>query len=264
MAALALLLLCLAGPGAPFERQPQLDAPLEVATLDLAFLDARRLVVLSEERLSLYELRHGQLRQTARLALPGEHVRVRATAGLLRLVPGEEACWVLSNRRTGATLFTWTGGRLAALAGAEAIPPTALPRGAPAEGARFQAGTTHIALGQGLRLRIAESGLGVATDGSLLLEGEPDALGLRSGDALADLGGGLFATSGEAPPSGSDEIRLLAREAAVVRQLQAWPVEGRIRALAAGRDGDRRLLAVATDTPLGPRLAIDALHGSVR
>lgn len=260
MAVLALFLLALAGPGAPFDREPILSASLDLPTLDLAFLDARRLAVLSEDWLSLYELADGRLRRTARLALPGERLRARATAGLLRLVPGEDACWVVSNRRTGATLFTWTGSRLAALFGAEAIPPTALPAGAPAEGARFLAGTNRIGLGPALVLRLASSGLGVATDGALLVDGEPDALGLRSGDALADLGEGLFATSGEAPPSGTDEVRLLSREGATLRRLESWPVEGRIRALAARRDGDAAVLAVATDTPLGPRLLIDALR----
>lgn len=261
MAALALVLLWLAAAPAPLAREPRLAAALDLVALDVAFLDARRLAVLSDESLSLYAIEGARLVLTARLALPGEHVRARAAAAQLRLVPGEEACWAISSRRSGATLFTWSGGRLAAIGGAEAIPPTVLPSGTSPEGARFEAGTNRIRLGASVVLRLASSRLSVAADGALLVGGEPEPGGRRIGDALADIGDGRVAASSPAPPSGQDEIHVFSLADPSAPALATWPVAGRLRAIAAWSGPGARLLAVAADTPDGPSLRVDALLG---
>lgn len=250
-----LLLACVAALAQLHERvrtQPELGA------LDLAFLDQDRLVVLSEDTLTLYRLSGTRLERGARLSLPGEPLAARAPAGILRVVQGEGACWAATNRRSGATLFTVDGGRLVAVGGAEAIPPSVLPPGAEAQGARFQPGTNLLEAGPLPLLRVAQ-GLAVARDGVLLLGGEPEASGRRCGDALADLGPGRWIASGAAPPSDRDELQVLRLDGDRVLQVAAFPFEGRIRALAARPGPAGTLVAVATDTAPGPRLALFVL-----
>ena len=106
------------------ERSTRARQALDLTPLDVAFLDADRVFVLSEDMVSLYRIEAGGLVLVSRLALPGAPARARAAAGMLRVVPQDGACWALSNRRGGATLFNVEGDRLAAVAGAEAIPPT--------------------------------------------------------------------------------------------------------------------------------------------
>jgi hypothetical protein len=252
-----LLLACLA---APLQLDERLRVELDLGALDLAFLDHERLAVLSEDALTVYRLVGTQLEREARLPLPGEPLPARAGAGLLRVVPGEAACWAASNRRSGATLFRLEGGRLFAVAGAEAIPPSALPAGAPAEGARLRPSTNLLQAGSLRLLRLGER-LAVASDGALLVDGEPEAGGRRSGDALAGLGSGLWIGSGDAPPSDVDELRILRLEGDRVVELAAFPVQGRIRALASRPGPAGPIVAVAADTLRGAQLAIFELAG---
>jgi len=253
-----LLLLACVAPSVLL--QERVRAELDLAALDLAFLDHERLMVLSDDALTLYRLAGARLERQARLALPGEPLAARAPAGLLRVVPGENACWAATNRRSGATLLTVDDGRLAAVGGAEAIPPTALPGPAPVEGARFQAGTSVLRVGALQLLRLTE-GLAVASNGELLIAGEPEATGRRAGDALAAVGPGLWLASGAEPPSDLDELLVLRGDGARVLVAAAFPVEGRIRALAARRGAAGALVAVATETPRGPRLVVFDLTG---
>ncbi len=262
MLALAFLLPLLCAPAvAPATlARARLDGP----ALDVAFLDETRLLVLSEDALHLYRVDGDALVRDGRLLLPGERVQARWPAGLLRAVPGEGACWAMSNRRSGATLFTLDGQRLAAVAGAEAIPPTALPAGAAPEGVRFLRGSNTLALGASHLLRLVSSGAAIAPDGTLLLDGQADTSGTRAGDALADLSGGVLATTAPSPPSETDEIRLLRRDASATHLVLAWPEAGRVRALAALPQKGRDWLAVATDTDSGSSLRLVVVPGTDR
>jgi hypothetical protein len=251
----ALLFLLLAAVSVP-ERTLVARAALEEPALDVAFLDAKRLFVLSAASLSLYRLESDGLVREAQLPLPGEALRVRAAAGLLRVIAGESACWATTNARTGATLFTLDGGRLAAVAGADAIPPTALPPGSPSEGARYAEGTNEIALAHTRLLRLTSNGIAVGPSGELVLNGEPEASGLRMGDALADVGPRLFLATSPAAPADTDEVRLLRRADPGIELVLAWAEPGRVRALAALTAGDATLVAVALDTARGPTLGV--------
>ncbi len=257
----ALICLVLAASGLTIERSVRARQPLEVLPLDVAFLDADRLFVLSDETMSLYRIEGARLLSVSRLALPGAPVRARAPAGMLRVVARDGACWAVSNRRGGATLFDLEGDRLVVVAGAEAIPPTAFGGNEAApDGVRFVAGSNLLAVGETRRLRFAGDGDGVGPDGTLLLGGEPDASGRRAGDALAVLDDRFVVVSGLAPPGDWDEIRLLRRGEADA--VAAWPTRGRIRALAARSAGGSTAIAVAVETTQGGVLELQELRWS--
>lgn len=262
---MAFLLAFLLGASAPtVERSLRTHQPLDVTPLDVAFLDADRLFVLSDETLSLYRIDVPQLTLLSRLALPGAPLRARAAGGMLRVVAQDGACWALSNRRAGATLFSLDGDRLVAVTGADAIPPTAFgPGDALPEGIRFVAGTNLLAVGNAALLRFAGDGDAIERDGTLRLRGEPDALGRRAGDALAVLDDRHLAVSAGGPPGGSDEVRILDREAA--DPVVTWPTKGRVRAIARRPTiGAAVELAVAVEAEQGPMLEMLGLRWSGR
>ena len=237
------------------ERSVRVHQALDVAPLDLAFLDAERLFVLSDETLFLYRVQGERLVSLSRLALPGAPARARAAAGMLRVVARDGACWALSNRRAGATLFSVEGDRLAAVAGAEAIPPTAFGgKDAAPAGVRFLAGTNLLAVGDATFLRFAGDGNAVGPDGTITLDAELDPAGRRAGDALAVLDVGLVAASGHGPPDAPDELRLIRRGEA--EPVAAWPTPGRVRALGAHSGGGAASLAIAFETTQGAVLEI--------
>jgi hypothetical protein len=261
VAALLALLLCASEP--VVTRSTRIRQALDVTPLDIAFLDRERLFVLSDETLSLYRIDAARLTLLSRLALPGAPVRARAAAGMLRVVVQDGACWALSNRREGATLFNLEGDRLLAVAGAEAIPATAFGASADsADGVRFVAGTNLFAVGEAALLRFAAEDDGVERDGTLRLGGQPDVAGRRVGDALAVLDDRIVAVSSAAPPSGADEVRLLHRDEAA--PIESWTTKGRIRALAAHPSTAATLLAVAIEDDPAPVIEILALRWSGR
>jgi hypothetical protein len=242
------------------ERSLRTHQSLDVTPLDVAFLDADRLFLLSEETLSLYRMDSARLTLLSRLALPGVPLRARAAGGMLRVVAQDGACWALSNRRAGATLFSLDGDRLVAVAGADAIPPTAFgPGEASPEGIRFVAGTNLLAVGDAALLRFAGDGDAIERDGTLRLRGEPDALGRRAGDALAVLDERHLAVSAGRPPDGSDEVRILDR--GVAEPVVTWSTKGRVRAIARRPTiGAPMELAVAVEAERGPILEILGLR----
>ncbi|HET7293680.1 MAG TPA: hypothetical protein VFM88_14745 [Vicinamibacteria bacterium] len=255
-------LLLLAAQGFGLEREVRAVQLLEASPLDVAFLDAERLLVLTADAMWLYRLQGETLSRLSSLALPGAPVKARAAAGLLRVVTQEGACWALSNRRAGATLFSVEGERLVAVVGAEAIPPTAFGlHGSPA-GVRFLPGTNLLAVGDSAYLRFEGEGSGVRPDGTLVVDGEPDPAGRRAGDALAILDDGLVVTSGDGPPDAPDEVLLLRRGQAEAEA--SWPTPGRVRALAARPGDGAASLAVAFDTAAGAVLEIVDLRRSRR
>ena len=258
---MAFLLAFLLGASAQtVERSLRAHQPLDVRPLDVAFLDADRLFLLSEETLSLYRIDAAQLTLLSRLALPGVPLRARAAGGMLRVVAQDGACWALSNRRAGATLFSLDGDRLVAVAGADAIPPTAFgPGDASPEGISFVAGTNLLAIGDAALLRFAGDGDAIDRDGTLRLRGEPDALGRRAGDALAVLDERYLAVSAGGPPDASDEVHILDRD--VADPVVTWATKGRVRAIARRPTiGATMEMAVAVDAEQGPMLEIVGLR----
>jgi hypothetical protein len=260
----ALLALLLTVQALTVERSTRARQALDLTPLDVAFLDADRVFVLSEDTLSLYRIESTGLALLSRLALPGAPARSRAAAGMLRVVPQDGACWALSNRRAGATLFNVEGDRLAAVAGAEAIPPTAFgTQEASPDGVRFVAGTNLLAVGGEALLRFAGHGDAVERDGVLRLGGAPDRAGRRAGNAMAVIDDRLVAVSSPGPPGGMDEIRILERNE--TDPIDAWPTGGSIRGLAARSvSAGAADLAVAVESEQGPSLEILGLLWSRR
>lgn len=245
------------------ERSVRVRQALDVTPLDVAFLDAERLLVLSDEATFLYRVQGDRLMSLSRLGLPGAPVRARKAAGMLRVVVQDGVCWALSNRRAGASLLSVEGDRLAAVAGAEAIPPTAFAgRDAWPAGVRFFPGTNLLEVGETTLLRFAGDGNGVGTDGAILLDGEPDPAGRRAGDALAVLDAGLVAVSGPGPSDAPDEVRVIRRGEA--EPMAAWPTAGPVRALAARAGSGAASLAVAFEAAQGAVLEIIDLRWNAR
>jgi hypothetical protein len=223
--------------------------------LDLAFLDDQRLLALSEATLFLYRLDGGGPLLESRLELPGDFLPVRAAAGVLRVAETEAACWALTNRRVGASLVAVEGRRLVLRLEADAIPWPGS-----ATGLRYRAGTNELSLEGVDYFALRDDGLGVSDTGALLIAGQPDAQGRRSGTAAAGLGT-LIVTSSHAPVGAPDALLLLRLRDGATELLSETPAPGRVRALAARerRRGGRLLAAAVEDPDDGPVLIVYAV-----
>jgi hypothetical protein len=232
------------------------DAPLPApdTILDLAFLDDRRLLALSQATLFLYRIDDSGPTLESRLELPGEFLTVRAAAGVLRVAETEGACWALTNRRERASLVAVEGRRLVLRLEADAIPWPGT-----GTGLRYRPGTNELMLGDDAYAALRDDGLAVSTTGVLLQEGRAGALARRVGTALARLGPLLVATT-HRPPGAPDALLLLRPGDDGTEVVSETPVAGSVRALAA-REGRRgRIVVAAIDGPADEsRLVVFAL-----
>ena len=219
------------------------SASVEGPVLALALLPGERLALLTREAVRVFRWRNGEL---ARL---GERVLddlepVRSPGGLL--LASEDALWVLRSGRARAVLLAFDeAGRLLDRVQADVMPWPACPHGL-----RYRPGTNLLegeveGLGDGPFLAVA-GGVAVDAEGRLLVgtASGPRPSTLRAGPSLVSLGNGLFAAASAAPPGPRDTVLLLQRDGDELRLQGEVPVEGAVRALAAGPlDGFVRLVA---------------------
>jgi hypothetical protein len=238
--------------------QRLLDLPAPAR--ELAFLDAHRLVSVSDQDALLLSLGPDRADVVARHALPGPLEPVRAPAALLQVSETEGAFWVLGAGSPRAMLLAREGDALVARQEADALPLPGAPRGL-----RFRTGTSLIeaeiqGLEVGLFLEVARVGpavLAVTSEGDLLDAAAPaEAQRLRVGPTLCALGPGLVAASQATPPNAPDAILVLAREAGALRLLARWPAPGAVRALAARGDDAGTTLAAAVESSGAWRLLL--------
>ena len=231
--------------------------PVEGRVVALAFAGEDRLLVLFDDALALYRRDGMALRLESRRDLAGPLVPVRFPGGLLRATETESACWAMTSRAPRATLFSFDGGRLAAVQQADAVP---WPRAA--AGVRFRSGTNLLEAGlPGLEGPVVamepEQGWVVQADGLLARAGTSELAGARTraGAALTSVWPGLLAAAAPDPPGERDRILLFRDSSLAVAG--SVPVDGAVRALAARRHGGNALLAAALEEPTGGfRLAL--------
>jgi hypothetical protein len=231
--------------------------PVEGRVVALAFAGGDRLLVLLDDALALYRRDGLALRLESRRDLAGPLAPVRFSGGILRATETESACWAMTSRTPQATLFSFDGGRLAAVQQADAVP---WPRAT--SGVRFRPGTNLLEAAlpgiEGPVLAMeAEQGWVVQAGGLLARAGSAELAGARTrtGAAIASLWPGLLAAASPDPPGEHDRILLLRDSTLAVAG--SIPVDGAVRALAAHRKGGTALLAAAVEeTAGGFRLAL--------
>ena len=170
---------------------------------------------------------------------------MRAPAGIVSAEPGDDTCWVATNRAEGATLYSLEGDRLWEVERAAALPWPGV-RG----GVAFRAGTNLIdaeiaGLGDGPFVRVGrgDPAWAIANDATLVIAGFEGAAP-RVGFAAARIAPRTFVVSGAVPP-GRDRISVLRLDAPGAAA--ALDVEGTVTALVASvRDGDVTVFAGVT------------------
>ena len=218
------------------------------SVLDMAFLDATDLLVLSPDALSLYRLEDADLRLLDREPLPGPHRPVRAPGGLVVLADGAAFCWALTSGMPRAALFTVSRQGLDLQSDAAAVPWPNVPGGV-----RFRRDTNLLEAdmpgleGPLLRLLPGDEPMAVGARGELRMTGRP-ASSLRLGPALAPLWPGLVGAASPLPPGASDEV-LVFTPSAPPEVIARFGVPGAVRALAARALGRKRMLAAAIEAP---------------
>jgi hypothetical protein len=218
--------------------------------LDLAFVDADRLVVLDGAEIALISIGGPDLVVLSRRPLPGPLAVVRAAGGLLQASETESAVWAMTSRSPQAALYAVEGSQLAERERADALPfPGA------ARGLRFRAGTNLIeaevaGLGAGPFLDVAGAGAPAAVEPEGRIRwSEAGTAKARAGATLAALWPGTFATSRPTPPEEADA--LVVYDAGGTEPVLECPLPGPVRAIAARLREDSARLAVAVDGPDG-------------
>jgi hypothetical protein len=239
-AALAALL----APGAR-AAEPRLtvraEEPATARVLDVGLARNGRVVVLMDGALALYRLSRGGLEKLDERPLAASGV-VRAPAGIVLAEPGDDTCWVATNRAPGATLYSLEGDHLWEVERAAALPWPGV-RG----GVGFRAGTNLIdaavpGLGEGPFVRIGrgDPAWAITNDAALAVAGFDDAPG-RVGSAGARIAPRTFVVSSALPP-GADRLSVQRLDPPDV--LAALDVPGTVTALGAvTRDGAAVVLA---------------------
>ena len=213
------------------------EAPVTAPVLDVGLARNGRVVVLMDGALALYRFTRAGLEKIDERPIAGRGP-VRAPAGIVLADPGDDTCWVATNRAEGATLYSLEGDRLWEVERAAALPWPGV-RG----GVGFRAGTNLVeaeiaGLGAGPFVRIGrgDPAWAIANDATLAvagLAGPPP----RVGFAAARIGPRTFVVSAPLPP-GADRISVLRLEAPA--PTATLEVAGTVTALGAGaRDGAR-------------------------
>lgn len=223
------------------------SASIAEPPLAVAFLDDTRIAVLSPFSISVQKLDRSRFVPVARRELPYPRSTVRTPGGVL--LPGDDACWALTNGMTRAVLYALEGEKLVERGDAEALPwPEA------AHGVRYREGTNLLEGGGSLLLTPWIDGLAVDGAGRLVaLSPTSEAASAtpaspRVGGALAALGDGRVAVSSPAPPGAPDRIQVFERQGDVLKKRGEIAVEGSVRALAARRSGATLRLAAAVES----------------
>lgn len=226
---------------------------LATSILDLAFLDADRLLVLSPDEVSLYRWTGDGLSLLARRPLPGPLTPVRTPGGLLVTSAKPDSFWALTSRAARAAFISVEGSRLVERQQADTVPWPAAP-----QGLRYLPGTNLIEgapapFGTGPVLDL-DSAAAISAERRLLCVGCRDQ---RVGLGLADLWPGFLAVSSPAPPGAQDSLIVLEHTEAGLHTRLRVPVDGGVRALA-GRVDQRaaRLVAAITVPAEGDYLLV--------
>jgi hypothetical protein len=239
---------------------PVVVAHVERPVLALAPLDSSHLLLLEDDRLSVWRITATALVREGERETPAAE-RVRWPAGLIHAPAGEGSAWVLRSGWGEARLVRRDDSATGGLA--EDSQAVALPwPGAPPSGVRFRAGTSLVegplaALGDGPYLALAETG-GAAVDAEGVLRvahaGDPASPveRLRVGSALAQPWPDTLVASSAAPePPDALLVILLAPQPCVATRV---PLDGRVRALAATTNGAGATIFAALEDGTGSRI----------
>jgi len=236
------------------------EEPVTARVLDVAFARGGRVVVLMDGALALYRWTRGGLEKVdeREVAVPGA---VRVPAGIVLAEPGDDTCWVATNRAFGATIYSLEGDRLWEVERAAALP---WPR--VRNGVGFRAGTNLIeaeveGLGAGpfVRLGRGDPAWAITNDATLVVAGTAGPRP-RVGFAAARIGPRTLVVSGAMPP-GADRLSLQPLDAPGA--LATLDVPGTVTALGAvTRDGATVVIAGVTRDGASRLLAIEVTDGT--
>jgi hypothetical protein len=226
---------------------PVVVARIPRPVLAASFGSAGRVLLLEDDRLSLWKLTSDGLARQAELPVPAPVERTRCPGGLIRAAPGSPDVWALRSGWPEALLFAYEDGgngtTWVAKGGAEALPWPSVPNGL-----RFRPGTNVLqGAVEGLP---GGSFLTLSADGALAVDADdllhhPDAgPAVRVGSAVArpwaDVA--VAAAPSLAPP---DSLIALPLPLSTVAPTVLAHIDGSIRALAALTEKDAAtLLAV--------------------
>ncbi len=225
-------------------RTPLLEGPL----LDVAFLSAERIAILTPETVSVYRPESTGLSLESRGELPGPSLVVRRPAGIP--FPGDgDTLWALTNRSPRATLYALEGRQVVKRGEAQALPWPGAPRGL-----LYRPGTDLLegpveGLGAGPFLALSRGGerVAVSPEGGLITLGGVDESGVRVGPTLAWPFPGILVASSAAPPGEADALVFFELHEGALSVLEPVPVQGSVRALAARRGGETAHLVAAVE-----------------
>jgi hypothetical protein len=242
-------------------------ARVERPVLAVAALDPAHVLLLEDDRLSVWRLTPSALVHEGDAPAPPPVERVRWPGGLIHAAAGEGSAWVLRSGWAEAQLVSREdgGGGLAIRSPAVALPWP----GAPPSGVRFRAGTSLIegrmdGLGDGPYMALAaEGGAAVDAEGRLRTgpSAEPDegAEPLQVGSALAHPWPEIVIASSAAPAA--PDALLVVHLGSPARVLSSIPVDGRVRAFASIATAMSASLIVAVEDTGGSRiLRVDVPH----
>jgi hypothetical protein len=253
----ALLLLTLASPPAgPRVRTPETvtmeGQPVELArlarpVLAMAFCPSGRVLLLEDDRVSLWRLAPNAMVHEEDWPAPARPETIRHPGGLIHGTGGTPDFWVLRSGWPEAFLLREEGG-LSQAASAALIPWPGAPGGL-----HFRAGTNLIegvleGLGPGARVALSEDGV-LAIDGESLLHAtNGDAPALRLGSAVTHPWSDIAVASSSATRA-PDTLLSVALDTRPVSATQITRLDGLIRALAVAVNKDAAHLLVAVDGP---------------
>jgi len=263
LAAVTAALAALLAPGAR-AAEPRLvvkaEEPVTARVLDVGFARNGRVVVLMDGALALYRWSSGRLEKVdeREVAVPGA---VRAPAGIVLAEPGDDTCWVATNRAPGATIYSLDGDRLWEVERAAALPWPRVGRGV-----GFREGTSLIdaeveGLGEGPFVRIGrgDPAWAITNEATLVVAGAGGPRP-RVGFAAARIAPRTFVVSGAVPP-GADRLSVQRLDAPGA--LATLDVPGTVTALGAvTRDGATVVVAGVTRDGASRLLAIEVTDGA--
>lgn len=215
-----------------------LSALLDERVLALAWLDDRRLLLLTARAIELYEWDGSSAVALGRRSLPEPLAKVRFAAGLLHVDARGTSAWALTSGMAQALHVRVRDRHLEELGRAPTLPWPRLARGLTFRpgSALIEAEPSELGDGPFVALEPGLEDLAVAADGALLMTATPRvrSSGVRVGPALARLSDGWIAAASPQPPEPErDAILLLQRGAEGPVERGRLATAGAVRALAA-------------------------------